>query len=310
MRDLNECKAEIFRRSEIEITKRKKRRSRMIAYCVPLFFCVTALVFANLPNDSSETADSVTSGTPGTFQTYSLESFQSTDETKDSDSNNDYSYGINCDTSNDHSRPEEAVDEIIQSGTASIAPETSIDTEEAEEAVDETSENDVSTFDSAATLEPMLEFSITQNVKGYDWSKHCEIYVYGYMGTKQYYGIGYEPIYSGYDSSVTPPKYYVTYLISAYPDYADGGEYVTEIRITDPKVKIFGLTTKSDIADFDSVFTNLGYTVTDGGSEIYPTRVATKGDITYSITKQSESTDYVPEIIISAKVTNREGKGD
>jgi len=41
MRELNECKAEIFRRSEKRIAQGKKRRNRIIALCVPLCILVS-----------------------------------------------------------------------------------------------------------------------------------------------------------------------------------------------------------------------------------------------------------------------------
>ncbi len=40
MRSLDECKAEIFRRSEIKIKQRKKMRNRILAACIPLCLCI------------------------------------------------------------------------------------------------------------------------------------------------------------------------------------------------------------------------------------------------------------------------------
>ena len=40
MRDLNECKAEVFRRSERRIQARRKARNRILACCVPLCLAV------------------------------------------------------------------------------------------------------------------------------------------------------------------------------------------------------------------------------------------------------------------------------
>ena len=40
MRSLDECKAEIFRRSEEKIKQRKKMRNRVLAACVPVCLCV------------------------------------------------------------------------------------------------------------------------------------------------------------------------------------------------------------------------------------------------------------------------------
>lgn len=43
MRELNECKAEIFRRSEKRIKERKRKRNRLIAFCVPLCICLAVI---------------------------------------------------------------------------------------------------------------------------------------------------------------------------------------------------------------------------------------------------------------------------
>lgn len=59
MRNLNECRAEVFRRSENRIKERKKRRNRMLACCIPLVLCVTVLVSTGLldrsPGDAGGT---------------------------------------------------------------------------------------------------------------------------------------------------------------------------------------------------------------------------------------------------------------
>lgn len=43
MRSLEECRAEVFRRSEDRIRRRRQRRNRILAVCVPLVLCVTVL---------------------------------------------------------------------------------------------------------------------------------------------------------------------------------------------------------------------------------------------------------------------------
>ena len=43
MRNLEECQAEVFRRSEKRIKARKVRRTRILAVCVPLVLCVAGL---------------------------------------------------------------------------------------------------------------------------------------------------------------------------------------------------------------------------------------------------------------------------
>ena len=47
MRNLNECRAEVFRRSENRIQERKKRRNRALACCIPL--CLLMVVCAAVP---------------------------------------------------------------------------------------------------------------------------------------------------------------------------------------------------------------------------------------------------------------------
>ena len=48
MRDLMECQAEVFRRSEKRIRERKQRRNHILMACVPVVFCA-ALQFALKP---------------------------------------------------------------------------------------------------------------------------------------------------------------------------------------------------------------------------------------------------------------------
>lgn len=54
MRELNECKTEIFRRSEQKIKKRKKQRSSVIAFCIMLFISLTVLWVTDFTELSSE----------------------------------------------------------------------------------------------------------------------------------------------------------------------------------------------------------------------------------------------------------------
>ncbi len=88
---------------------------------------------------------------------------------------------------------------------------------------------------------------LTEDVKEFDFSEFTPIP--GWFGAYEYYGIGYSS-----DSTE-----YVSYLITAYPDYADGGEFVTSIKITDPSVNIInGLTIESDPDMWDAKLTELG----------------------------------------------------
>ena len=71
MRELNECKAEVFRRSENRIKERKRNRNRILAMCIPLCLIITVCSVTILPdmmpkgknNAANETADHITDGT-------------------------------------------------------------------------------------------------------------------------------------------------------------------------------------------------------------------------------------------------------
>ena len=149
-----------------------------------------------------------------------------------------------------------------------------------------------------------LEFWITEDVKGQDWTGHDEIY--GWMGAREFLG-------SGYKKNEDPsganqhPEHYVSYVITAWPDYADGGQFVTDITVTDPAVKVYGLSIASTFEEFDAVFEPLGYELSWSEGAI-KTRVATKDGITFRLTRAvEENPDVVPQFQISAEVTNREG---
>ncbi len=149
-----------------------------------------------------------------------------------------------------------------------------------------------------------LEFWITEDVKDRDWTGHDEIY--GWMGAREFLG-------SGYKKNEDPtganqhPDHYVSYVITAWPDYADGGEFVTDITVTDPAVMVYGLTIESTYEEFDAVFEPLGYELSWSEGAI-KTRVATKDGITFRLTRAVEDNpDVVPVFSITAEVTNREG---
>ena len=49
MRDLNECQAEVFRRSEEKIKARKRTRNRILAVCVPLCLLLSLKTVTQVP---------------------------------------------------------------------------------------------------------------------------------------------------------------------------------------------------------------------------------------------------------------------
>lgn len=83
-----------------------------------------------------------------------------------------------------------------------------------------------------------LDFWIAENVENIDFSEYEEIY--GWFGAREFLGKGYHTIINE-DGESVKPDHYVSYVITAYPDYSSGGQYVTEIVITDPNVQMYGL---------------------------------------------------------------------
>lgn len=149
-----------------------------------------------------------------------------------------------------------------------------------------------------------LEFWITEDVKDRDWSGHDEIY--GWMGAREFLGSAYKKNEDA-DGLDQRPEHYVSYVITAWPDYADGGQFVTDIIVTDPAVKVYGLTIASTFEEFDAVFEPLGYELSWSEGAIQ-TRVATKDGVTFRLTRAvDDNPNVVPQIRISAVVTNREG---
>lgn len=154
----------------------------------------------------------------------------------------------------------------------------------------------------------VLEFWITENVENADLSQNCEIY--GWMGAREFLGKGYQTVIDENGNQVKP-KHCVSYLLTAYPDYSDGGEYVTQIDITDPDVSVYGLTVNSTFEEYDGVFRKMGYVIeiqSDGEGK-NRRFVATKYDsITFIFYEGNANVENaVPKLTVKAKVTNKEG---
>ena len=141
-----------------------------------------------------------------------------------------------------------------------------------------------------------LEFWVAQDVSNVDFSEHCQIV--GMEGGSQYYGKDYGSI-SVDDEQVYDHFQCVIYTITAYPDYSDGGEFITQIDITDPQVSVYGITCNSSFDDFDKTFQDLGCTIQDKGWG----HVASYGVFTISLLSNSEAA----KISVRVEVTNREG---
>lgn len=168
--------------------------------------------------------------------------------------------------------------------------------------VDEYKKPPVSTY-APKPQDTSLEFWITQNVENTDFSSHNEIY--GWMGAREFLGKGYSTVADEYSNQVKP-LHYVSYIITAYPDYADGGEYVTQIDITDPTVSVYGLTVNSTIEEYDEVFRKMGFVISVEHRGEHRIFTAEKyGEISFIFDEMNGK--GTPMLTIKAKVTNREG---
>ena len=136
-----------------------------------------------------------------------------------------------------------------------------------------------------------LEFWICDDGSRVDWREYDEIG--GWFGAREFLGKDYR---AGEQGERPPVR--VSYLLTAWPDYADGGNYITTIEVTDPAVSVYGLTVESGPAEFERVMTSMGYKVewvTDSLQR------AVRDGFIFSIYRGN-----APELHISAEVGNRE----
>ena len=137
-----------------------------------------------------------------------------------------------------------------------------------------------------------LEFWITQNVNDFDFSSYQQ--KYGIMGGWEYYGTGYVPT-TDENGQQVDPEHCVIYTVTNYPDYSSNSLCITRITITDPTVKVYGLSMTSTHEEIRSTMTAEGFTVTESATAIR----AEKDNVRFTFTKD--------EIMISAEVTNNLG---
>lgn len=144
-----------------------------------------------------------------------------------------------------------------------------------------------------------LEFWIAQDVSAVDFSEYYE--VPGWFGGQQFYGKEYQPEEVDENGfAVVEPQYCVKYFVGAYPDAADGGQFVTQIDITDPHVVVYGLSCDSTLAEFDGIMKGRGYTISEDSAAMH---TATLGRIRFVLV----SFENEHRLSIRAKVTNRSG---
>lgn len=146
-----------------------------------------------------------------------------------------------------------------------------------------------------------LEFWIAQDVSSVDFSEYHEIV--GWFGARQYYGKGYYPTeVFGENGEIhyVEPTYYVKYLVGAYPDESDGGQFVTRIDITDPDVTVYGISCNSSFEEFETAMEKLGCEITESTNI---SRVATLDKVRFHLL----ATEITNQLTISVEVTNKYG---
>ena len=136
-----------------------------------------------------------------------------------------------------------------------------------------------------------LEFWITENVENVDFSGY-EVR-YGLMGGREYYGSGYVPTVDE-NGEQKDPDQCVIYTVTSYPDYSSGKSHITRIFISDPSVKVYGLTFNSSNDDIKTKMESSGFKLKQYENSYGLNYV--KGKISIHFTEKS--------ISIKAEVTN------
>ena len=154
-----------------------------------------------------------------------------------------------------------------------------------------------------------LEHWICEDVSDDDFSGYTEID--GVVGGKEYVSGKYKVEVkqeNAADVQVLPDEC-VVYTLTAWPDYADfekTGYHVTKITVTDPEISVYGVTAKSNRAEFRKAMSEAGFVIEDpdenDGSFV---EVASTPGGNFSI--RFESSEDGGVITLVAPVTNRDG---
>ena len=164
-------------------------------------------------------------------------------------------------------------------------------------------------FEEALKTDTDLEFFILDDVMNADFSDFQELY--GVFGAREYapkrYGIP-----DANPDLQQIPEQCVVFKVSAWPDHADGGAFVTDITVTDPKVRLFGLTIDSTAEEFIEKCKPLGYKKVDkpdvwdqaGVNSIEFACVKSNDGKYYIILEKTAERSYIR---IMAPVSNRSG---
>ena len=148
------------------------------------------------------------------------------------------------------------------------------------------------------TLSEDLEFSILQDVTDTDFSDYiCDFASLGSGG-----------VYFGKRYNITPTmemdyeEPYVEYTLNQWPDLSDERTHITNIRITDPDVRIYGLCLESAAEEWQKVLSREGYSIRED-EDLRADVIADSPDGYYTIYYSADPL----RIIIDAPTTNRNG---
>ena len=136
-----------------------------------------------------------------------------------------------------------------------------------------------------------LEFWITEKVSMQHYELSTCTYLPGLFGGSMHLDGRYEAI-EGNNGMLYEPEIHVVYTVTAYPDYADGGQYITSIDITDPEIYVYGLTMNSTVEEVSETMKKMGFKTSTGDRW-------TKNNCTFSFSTYG--------IRIGAAVTNKKG---
>lgn len=148
----------------------------------------------------------------------------------------------------------------------------------------------------AKPCDATLEFWIAENVSSVDFTDY--INRQGVFGACEYFGRGYSPVTE--NGEYILPQYYVIYTVGGYPDTSDSRNYVTRIQITDPAVRIYGITCGASLDEFDKAMAAYGYKI---AKETDTAHIAKSGKVTIRFVSYNGE----GKLTISVKVTNKKG---
>ena len=147
-----------------------------------------------------------------------------------------------------------------------------------------------------------LDFWITEEVSYTDFNGYMS--EAGWFGASAFYTPDSVVIDEG-EGFYTAAWPYLRYICTAWPDYSDGGMFVTTIEIADPEISLYGITCNSSPEQFSQVLTSYGYEIVkeraaDGVVWSENCTAAEYGRVTILLTNNGM-------LCITALVTNREG---